>query len=217
MKIIIACTLWDPNEASFDFSRMYDETWVEKLYRGVARNLGMPFDFVCFSDIPRDYTERAIEHAPLLRTPPDYRCCIEPYLLGAPMILMGLDTVITGHIDHLAEYALRETRLAVPRDPFFPEKVCNGVALVPAGFEWVAREFEEGGPRSEQADMDWIRELDARGEVAVIDDLFPGQVVSYKGAARDHGIDPETRIVYFHGREKPHELGHLPWIEKHWR
>lgn len=58
--------------------------------------------------------------------------------------------------------------------------------------------------------MDWLR----RQPHAVIDDLFPGQVVSYKGHVMQHGLG-DARIVYFHGFEKPHEL-HLEWINRNW-
>jgi hypothetical protein len=50
----------------------------------------------------------------------------------------------------------------------------------------------------------------------VIDDLFPGQVVSYKGEVKKHGLTDATRIVYFHGQDKPHELPHVGWIARHW-
>ena len=213
--VTIACLLWDANEESFDFSRMYDERWVERLYRGCARNLSQPFAFVCFTDIDREFTEPAIQQHRIEMDPPGYAACIEPYRLGVPMILMGLDTVITGNIDHLAAHCLTADRLAVPRDPFFPGTVCNGVALVPGGRQEIFHRHRRAGGRDN--DMDWIRAMHAAGDVDVLDDLWPGQVVSYKGQAMHYGLD-EARIVYFHGTHKPHELAsHVPWIAEHWR
>lgn len=206
--IVIATLLWTPNEASMDFSRMYDERWVEKLYRGVARNLRLPFRFICWSDQPREYVHPEIEQRRIRQDPPDYAACIEPYELNEPMILMGLDTVITGPIDHLADHCFGADRIAVPRDPFYPQTVCNGVALVPAGQRWVFDQHQG------ENDMEWIR--GNREKFAVIDDLWPGEVVSFKGHAMDYGVGL-AKIVYFHGQMKPHELGHLPWIEEHWR
>lgn len=213
--VTIATLLWDVNEESFGFSRMYDETWVEKLYRGFARNLTQPFTFMCFTDIPREFSEPGILQHRIEMDPPGYGACIEPYRLDVPMILVGLDTVITGNCDHLAVHCIAGDRIAVPRDPFFPDTVCNGVALVPAGQAAVFHRHRHAGGRAN--DMDWIRAMHAAGEVDVIDDLFPGDVVSYKGAARDHGVG-EAAIVYFHGEQKPHELAtHVPWIAEHWR
>lgn len=203
--MIVATLLWEPNERSFDFSRCYDESWVEKLYRGFRRNLSQPFSFVCFTDRLRTFREPIAQE--LIRTsPPDYRACIEPYGLGLPMILVGLDTVVVGNCDHLARYCLDADRLAVPRDPFHTDTVCNGVALVPAGHSRIA-----SIPDDETSDMDWIRKQDP----AVLDDLFPGEVVSYKGHAMDYGISG-VAIVYFHGARKPHEISD-PWVREHWR
>ncbi len=35
--LTVATLFWQPNVASRDFSRCYDESWVEKLYRGFRR------------------------------------------------------------------------------------------------------------------------------------------------------------------------------------
>lgn len=204
--ITVATLLWEPNEASFSFSRCYDETWVEKLYRGFARNLTMPFRFVCFTDRPRDFCE-PIQQEPI-HGKPGYASCIQPYRLGDPMILVGLDTIVTGSCDHLAAYCLEAQRLAVPRDPYQPSVVCNGVALVPAGHERVALDHD-----GRVNDMDWIR----AHRPAALDDLFPGQVQSFKVHVKGRKLG-DTRLCYFHGEEKPHqEYQMTPWIREHWR
>lgn len=200
--LIVATMLWEPNEHSFEFSRMYDESWVEKLYRGFKRHLTVPFEFICFTDKERSFNEPIKQE--LIEGELNYGAYIEPFKMNEPMILVGLDTVIVGNIDHLAKYCEEASKLAVPRDPFFPETVCNGVALIPGGHGWVY-EGHEG-----QNDMDYIRSLN----VAVIDDLWPGHVLSWKGHVRDYGLD-DCRICYFHGEEKPHQLGDDSILE-HW-
>lgn len=201
------CTLlWQPNPASRDFSRCYDESWVDKLYRGFRRNLTLPFRFVCFVDRLYDFAEPDIEQRLLIGKEPSYASCIEPYRLGVPMILCGLDTVVVGNIDHLAEYCLTENRFALPRDPYHPNIACNGVALVPAGHQLIGTAHEG------ENDMDWVRRFPHR----YIDLLFPGQVVSYKGSVERRGIG-DARIVYFHGHRKPHQLPHVQWVQEHWR
>lgn len=201
--ITIATLLWDANSASHSFSQAYDETWVEKLYRGFARNLSQPFRFVCYTDRPRTFAE-PIEQAQIVGEP-SYASCIQPYELGAPTILVGLDTVVCGNIDHLAGYALGRPTLALPRDPYRPDRACNGVCLIPAGHKHIAA-MHEG-----QNDMAWVRQFPH----VFIDDLFPGQVQSYKGTVKDLGLG-DTRIVYFHGAEKPAEIDE-PWLAEHWR
>ena len=101
--ITIATLLWDANVNSQPFSSMYDEAWVEKLYRGFARNLNAPFRFVCYTDRERKFSE-AIHQRRLQSQAPGYGDCIQPYELDVPMMLVGLDTVIVGNLDHLAAY-----------------------------------------------------------------------------------------------------------------
>lgn len=203
--ITVSTLFWQANHHSKSFSRMYDESWVEKLYRGFARNLTKPFRFVCYTDRDRAFAE-PVEVRRLRNPKPSYGDCIQPYEMGEPMILVGLDTVITGNCDHLPDYCLNADVIALPRDPFHRSRACNGVALVPAGNEHVWTHW-----RGEN-DMDWMR----RQEHVFIDDLFPGHVQSFKGDVKAKGLG-DTRIVYFHGKEKPGEPGMPAWVAEHWR
>lgn len=203
--ITVATLLWSPNDKSLAFSTMYDEAWVERLYRGFARNLTRPFRFVCYVDRPRNFAE-PIDQRQIASAKPGYADCIQPFEMGVPMILCGLDTIITGNIDHLADYCLTADRMALPRDPYHPSRSCNGVCLVPGGLERIASDHRG------QNDMEWLRGFPH----TFIDDLFPGQVHSFKGAVRDRGLG-DSRIVYFHGQEKPHQLPHVAWVGEHWR
>jgi hypothetical protein len=202
--INICVPFWDANAKSQHFSRGYTEEWVEKLYRGFARNLTVPFRFICFTDRIRDYCE-PIDQELLSAARPDYGSCIEPYKLGQPMILVGLDTVITGNIDHLAKYCMTAAPIALPRAVYKKNTVCNGVALVSAGHSYVWHRWNG------ENDMEWMR----RQDYVVIDDLWPGQVVSYKGRVKANGLG-DARIVFFHGDEKPHQLPNVRWLRKHW-
>lgn len=203
--ITIATLLWDANSSSRSFSSMYTEEWVEKLHRGFARNLTQPFRVVCFTDRKRVFAE-PIEQIRIKAETPDYGTCIEPYSLDVPMILCGLDTVVVGPCDDLADYCFRADTLAVPLDPYHSRQVCNGVALVPGG--QAARMWGEFDGRN---DMEWIR----ANPHEVTDYLFPGRIVSYKGHVKRRGV-AGVSICYFHGALKPHELQHLDWIKDNW-
>jgi hypothetical protein len=205
--LTVSTLLWQPNGASRDFSRCYDEIWVEKLYRGFRRNLTLPFRFVCFVDRTYAFGEADIEQRLVSSLGSNgYADCIKPYTMGVPMILCGLDTVVVANVDHLAEYCLRENRFALPRDPYHPNIACNGVALVPAGHQLIGTAHEG------ENDMEWVRRFPHR----YIDKVFPGQVVSYKGGVEKRGLG-DARIVYFHGERKPHQLSHVQWVQEHWR
>jgi hypothetical protein len=198
--------LWQSNDKTKDFSRCFDETWVNRLYRGFVRNLTVPFRFVVFADKYREYDE-GIYQERILSQCPDYGCYIEPFRLNVPMILVGLDTLIVRNIDHLAHYCLSETMVALPRDPYQLERSINGVALVPAGNRLIFDNWHG------ENDMEWLRRFPCR----FIDDLWPGQVVSCKAhRVRDTGL-LDARIVYFHGRPKMHELAQYSWVKDNWR
>lgn len=209
--LTIATCIWDPNVRSYPWSTMYTEAWVDRLYRGFARNLSVPFEFICYTDrIPRqvDPNIRLIPFRVTENDAPTYGDFLQPYELGRPMILAGLDTVITGDCDELAQWVLDQPEgapQALPRDPYDSKRACNGVALSPAGNQRVADLVDVA-----QSDMDRVRECPH----VFLDDIFPGQVVSYKGQVCRNGIG-DARIVYFHGKEKPHELPGSK-IEHHW-
>lgn len=200
----ITCLLWEPNEHSHSFSKSYNEEWVEKLYRGFRRNLSYPFRFICFTDRERKFAHPEIEQIRLKNKKPGYGDCIEPYSLGAPMILCGLDTIIVANIDHLAEHCMIGNKVALPLDPYDNSRVCNGVALVPQGHKYIHEMW------SGENDMEWLRKIPHD----ILDKLFPGQIVSYKGHVKKRGLK-DARIVYFHGHEKPPELKD-EWIRQHW-
>lgn len=202
----VATCLWDANKHSQDFSRCYDEGWVDKLYRGFARNLTVPFEFVLFSDRPRKFKE-PVKQLPLISKRLDYGSFTEPYKLNEPMILVGLDTIIVRNIDHMAEYCLTADTIALPRDPYKPERSINGVALVPAGHRKVFDDW-----RGEN-DMEWLRKFTWQP----IDDKWPGQVLSVKAhRVRDIGIG-EGRIIYTHGKPKPQDLMNYDWARENWK
>lgn len=207
MLTVTTC-LWDANDASHTFSRCYDETWVNRLYAGFKRNLTQPFRFVCFTDRQREFAP-GIEWRLLKDKEPHYGACIEPFQMDCPMIFCGLDTVIVGNIDHLADYALTATKPAVPRDPFPTSRweKTNAVVIAPAGCRAMLWDGYAG-----ENDMDWINTRD----VDLLDELFPAEIVSFKGRVQWMGIEDETRVVYFHGMRKPHELLAHEWVREHW-
>lgn len=207
--ITVAACLWEPNQHSRFFSRCYDESWVDKLYRNVASHLTQPFRFALYTDKPRKF-EEPIEQRQIEMQNVHYGACMEPFKADEPTLFMGLDTIVVGNIDHLAEYALTASKPAVPRDPFAdtgPWKLTNAVVVAPKGCRAMLWDGYAG-----QNDMDWINTRD----VAILDDLFPRQVVSYKGRIQRTGLEEETRVVFFHGPHKAWELAHVGWIARAW-
>ncbi|MGD9880466.1 MAG: hypothetical protein AB7F22_10575 [Reyranella sp.] len=205
--LTVVAPLWDANAESFGFSRCYNEAWVERLYRGFARNLTRPFRFVCFTDRLRTFAHPEIGQERFAAAAPTYRDGVELYRLSGPLLVLGLDTVIVGNIDHLADWCETTDRLGLPRDPFNPGRACNGIALAPREHGHVLADWDG------EDDMAAVR----KHPHVYIDDLWPGQVISFKGAGQPEALGPDVRIVYFHGRPKPHDLTHLAWVREAWR
>lgn len=201
----VACCLWDANAKSQSFSRCYDESWVEKLYRGFARHLTVRWRFVVFTDRERVFLE-PIEQERLERLPPDYGSLIEPFKLNEPTIVCGLDTIVLKNIDHMADYCMRPGRLAVVQHPSIPELTINPVVFIPPGHRRIFDHWDG------ENDMEWLRRQDA----IVSDSLWPGQILSLKlHDVRRKGTQG-ARIVYFHGDPKPNEMGNVDWVKQNW-
>jgi hypothetical protein len=202
----VACCLWDANEKSENFSRAYDETWVEKLYRGFKRHLTVPFRFAVFTDRERKFAETVFQ-IPLQAQVPSYGCLIEPFRLNRPTIICGLDMILLGNIDHFAEYCLSDAdRFAAPRNPY-DEKICiNPIVFVPAGMAHIAMGW------TGENDMEWLRRFECR----FTDDMWPGQILSYKAHALGNTGPQAARVVYFHGEPKPPKLRAVDWVQRQW-
>lgn len=202
----IACCLWDANKHSHDFSRCYDEAWVEKLYRGFKRNLSIPFQFVVFTDKRRPFKE-PIEQEILVTQEPSYGCLIEPFKLNEPTIICGLDMLVIDRIDHMARYCLEGKEIALPAHPSKPHVTINPIVFVPKGHRNVFDEW-----RGEN-DMEWLK---TRTHIKT-DTMWPGQIQSFKlHDLRRRGIHG-ARIVYFHGRPKMQDLVETQaWVKAAW-
>jgi hypothetical protein len=203
--LTIGTCFWDATEESQDFSRCYSEAWVEKLYRGFKRHLTVPFRFVCFVDRLRQFKE-PIEQELLTHRPIGYGSCVEPFKLNAPMIFVGLDTIIVRNIDKLARWCLEHPgEMALPKHPFEDFSI-NGVVL------WGGENADVWDNWQGQNDMKWMRSFPH----SRIDELFTDQVVSYRAHVKGKALN-KARIIYFHGRQKPHELPHEAFVKEHWR
>lgn len=201
----VATCLWDKNQHSLPFSQAYDESWVEKLYRGFRRNLKCPFRFVVFTDRIRSYRE-PIEQELLKAKIPDYGCMIEPFRLDEPSIICGLDTLILEPIDHMARYCLKGTKIAIPAHPSKPHVTINPIVFVPKGHRHVFDNW-----RGEN-DMEWLRGQDHIKS----DTMWPGQIRSFKlHDVRRRGVQG-ARIIYFHGAPKMHEIDNQRWLTENW-
>ncbi|MAH50360.1 hypothetical protein CMI37_31350 [Candidatus Pacearchaeota archaeon] len=199
--VTVACHYYENGENTPSWAGCYTPEWVDKLYRGVARNYSKPFRFVCLADQPYSFDE-PVEVLPLAHKVWE-TCGLQKYAVeGDRLVTMGLDTVIVGSVDHIFAY---KGDLAVPRDPYHKNHPCNAVVLCPTRKDIASVEGSTDMRALDRFRFDWL------------DDLFPGNIVSYKVHLRDRGHDlGDARIVYFHGEPKPNQLKDN-WVLEHWK
>lgn len=85
----------------------YDSSWVEKLQRGIERNLTHPHRFICFSDCPVSTTRIPLDSKDIgfwakLQM-------FKPGALNGPVMYLDLDTVICQNIDSVVSQIKNET------------------------------------------------------------------------------------------------------------
>lgn len=203
----VACCLWDPNIHTFEWSKRYDETWVEKLYSMFHRNLTMPFKFVVFTDRYRTFLDVHIEQRKLITEVPDYGCLIEPFSLNEPTIICGLDLIVLENIDHMARYCFYGEKPAVVDHPSIKGKKINPIVFVPKGNRHIYESW------CGENDMDWLQKQDTQSS----DVLWPKQILSLKlHDVRRKGTQG-AKVIYFHGEPKADGMMGEDWVRNHWR
>lgn len=130
------------------------------------------------------------------------------------ILWMDLDTVILGNLGFLFTRGQSEPFIML-RDFFYPDKHWNSSIMLIQGnaYSWIWEEFVRdtafyrkcGG--DQQAIEYMLRER--KMEPAVAQDLWPGMIFSYKADCLE-GVPSGARIVCFHGRPMPHEVGWDP-------
>ena len=195
----------------------YGPDYVNNLEAMVRRNISptVAGRFVCFTDDPAGISD-TVEIRPL----PDgvegwwnklWLFAPGVFEAGERVLYLDLDTVVVGDLDAIAAY---DGPFAIPRD-FVDEATLNSSFMAwPGGWgSWIwERWCRAGRPEVEGGDQEWIR---AQVELPVrLQDVFPGQIVSYK--LHCVPLPPDgARLVSFHGQPKPHDCGRA-WVKALW-
>jgi hypothetical protein len=162
--------------------------------------------FVCLSDV-----DVPCERIPLRHDWPGWWAKLNlfsPEITG-DFLYLDLDTIITGDLSDLASL----NRLAIMRDVYRPtglQSSCMFLPEVDRAPVWqsfmvdpIARmkAFAYGGDQAFLESL-WIK------RISRIQDLLPGQLVSYKADVRKLGRVPDNaRAVIFHGLPRPRDIG----------
>lgn len=202
---------------------LYGPEYVNNLFDMVSRNLrAMPGRFVCFTDDASGIDTRVqCEPLPLsLEGWWNKLYLFKPGVFkeGERVLYFDLDTLILGDIDEIAGFI---APFAMLRDFYRPDHWASGVMAFTVGKETAQiwnRWLSANKLRIDGGDQAWIEKILIERSIKpeLLQDIFPGQFVSYKADCL--GVAPKrgTRIVCFHGHPRPHECG-ADWVKGVWR
>lgn len=183
----------------------YKPTHVQALARQVD-------GLVCLSDVPVP----GVPTIPLSHDWPGWwskMCAFNPELIQGDLLLMDLDTVVLGSIDHLV--AIGKTTML--SDFYYPERAASGLMYLTEDDRGAVWDRWMTTPERHMASCGSLGDQKFVGDclprAARWQDEFPGQIVSYKvhvctrqqsRRGIGNGSLPEgARVVCFHGQPRP--------------
>jgi len=224
----VICFYW--NGDRWNANDKLASRYVNNLYRGVARNLTLPFHFVCFSNeslnLDDSIEQRSFE-SPFTKgvLPRLYMFSEQAGLMGCQVLCLDIDIIITGSLDDIASY--RGEFCA--RSKFAPgqeHKIDGDIIGFHANEEneerfWYkalnnpANVLNLTGGRERY----WIRHVVGEQGGDRWNRLYPGQIMSYKRHVRlNNKVPNNARIVSCHGEPRPHVLAKKhQWAKECWK
>lgn len=166
------------------------DRYVDNLYHGILQNITLPFSFHVLTDGVGEGWWAKLS-------------MFEPGRFRGRCLYLDLDTVIAGSLDDIASY---EGEFAGLSDFYHPDRFASGVMAWDAdkAHEIFTRWHQAGMPQfDDRGDQGWIGAMRPRADR--LQDLYPGQLVSFKVNCRD-GLPDGARVVCFHGLPRPHAV-----------
>lgn len=205
---------------------IYDAEYVNRLARGIARNVTIPYHFVCLTnDISAVFDASVHEVIPLKHDLPGWWSKVELFrrdlYINLDWFFVDLDTIILENIDAIVTH---DPYFMALDDFYYPGQLGSG--LMSWRQRWATHPYDDfiaDSDRiirsSERGDQQWIQ--NSIPSFATYQSLFPGSVVSFKKhcqrASKDIIIPNGAKILCFHGTPKPHELLQYNSIRENWK
>lgn len=203
---------------------IYNEAWVDRLARGVARNLD-EHRFVCITDGNPD-----CETIPFVHAWPKWWGKIELFRKGifsGRVLYLDLDTVVVGS---LREIVAHPHHFTMAHDFYKPAWFCSTAMAWDADHDFRLYEhFCKSAPHSMRVYngargqklgdqgfiQDWL--VHKKEPIATFASLFGSQSVASFKVDKCHDKPPtNASVVAFHGRPKPSEIT-SGWVAEQWR
>lgn len=202
---------------------------VNVLWSMVARNMGLPFQFVCFTDSPRGISSEVrvepLPETPKVTWPRGRPNCFRRLwvfseqaraVLGDRFMSLDLDIVIVRGIEPLV---LRREDFVVWSDPFDPRRYNGSLYVMQTGTrrhvwdDFRGQESLREVKAREGSDQGWFR-VKLRNEATF--EVNDG-VYSYKKHLRNRPLPSNARVVVFHGNPTPWKVAAIPWVRQNYR
>lgn len=185
----------------------YDADDVYNLKRMVTKQLKIPHQFICYSDVP-ELADRTLDN-----NLPGWWSKLEIFREKGPCLFFDLDTAILGNIEDLANHAIKSDGFMILDEwlDSWRKVTWNSSIMGWRGdFSWILDEIDEDG-LSMRTDQHYIsmklkeRDIDVTMANDVLDGIDSYKVTKYK---------PETSICCFHGKPRPRQVGRPFWGKK---
>lgn len=207
----------------------YDATWVEKLQNAVKRNLSIPHEFICLSDVEVPCKRIPLEHTSNVKSPGWWAKMqlFKPGLFDGPVLYLDLDTVITGNLDELINTITAQHDFLMEYDSHF--NISSSAVLYWNGDysnvynEYISKSeyYEEKYSLSNQGAERLV------GDQAVIASLVEHKYINkvcpqewfHIVTKHDHAMDlSQTKILIFRkAKQKPSTMLDHPLVQLHWK
>lgn len=203
-NISIVCFLWG------DWCGKHKFKYVHNLYKGIYNNTDYKFRFICFTDHDKKNFSSEIEVHNLAL---DYERNLKKMIIYKPdngltgqIFAFDLDQIINGNLNDILSY---KGNFGICEGVYNKRKGKCGGSLVsfPAGeHNYLWNELDKRKEKITKGKERFYYEMfDIKMDF--FQRLYPNQIHSFK-VERDK-INENTRIIWFHGKPKPHELGYM--------
>jgi hypothetical protein len=143
---------------------------------------------------------------------PSWWAKIEMFRLQGPILYMDLDTTIRGDLTPLLRAAEQHDFIALRNPLPTPSRFGSGLMAWRGDMSHVYHRFALAPEHHMRrcvtptvwGDQGFIAESEP--DPVLWQDLFPGEIVSWKADCKE-GVPENARVVYFHGRPRPWDVG----------
>jgi hypothetical protein len=196
----------------------YPLEYVTKLQSMVKRKLSQEHRFICLTDKPNLHKIEGIEFKQAPVAIADSWCKLSLFtpkiaeeFKGEIAFYLDLDVVLVSKLDSLVEDA-DLLKLNTIKD-WWREGINSSVMIWKMGkFTKIYNSFKPSDMNRLRGDQDLINEKLGEEEVNYFDSI---DVQSYKANNLQDKVNPKTKIVVFHGKPKPNEVG--GWVDNYWK